>query len=97
MLEIEPPETRYWSVTMENIWHECIDARRRHSSITNAAARCRRRRQGADRGRAGRSQESSNWLDTGGRHRGFVIIRWLDNPDAAGGTTGSLRWPRSHR
>jgi len=22
-----------------------------------------------------------NWLDTGGRHRGFVIIRWIDNPD----------------
>jgi hypothetical protein len=21
-----------------------------------------------------------NWLDTGGRHRGFVIVRWLDNP-----------------
>ena len=21
-----------------------------------------------------------HWLDTGGRHRGFVILRWLDNP-----------------
>jgi hypothetical protein len=23
---------------------------------------------------------SPNWLDTGGRHRGFVVLRWLDNP-----------------
>jgi hypothetical protein len=23
-----------------------------------------------------------NWLDTGGRHRGFVTLRWLDNPAA---------------
>ena len=23
-----------------------------------------------------------NWLDTGGRQRGFVIVRWLDNPSA---------------
>ncbi len=22
-----------------------------------------------------------HWLDTGGRHRGFVVLRWLDNPD----------------
>jgi len=23
-----------------------------------------------------------HWLDTGGRHRGFVVVRWLDNPEA---------------
>ncbi|PWQ88399.1 hypothetical protein DKX15_19485, partial [Enterococcus faecium] len=22
-----------------------------------------------------------HWLDTGGRQRGFVVIRWLDNPE----------------
>ena len=22
----------------------------------------------------------SHWLDTGGRYRGFVVLRWLDNP-----------------
>jgi len=21
-----------------------------------------------------------HWLDTGGRRRGFVVVRWLDNP-----------------
>jgi hypothetical protein len=25
---------------------------------------------------------SGNWLDTGGRHRGFILFRWLDNPVA---------------
>ncbi len=36
--EFIPPGTRYWSVTVENIWHECIDPRRRTSSATNATA-----------------------------------------------------------
>ncbi len=81
VVELEPPDTRYWSVTLENIWHECIDARRRRSSITNAAAVV-----GAD-GKvrivaASADPGVENWLDTGGRHRGFVIVRWLDNPDA---------------
>jgi hypothetical protein len=81
VLDLEPPDTRYWSVTVENIWHECIDARRRHSSITNAAAV-------ADAGGhfriviAATDPGVANWLDTGGRHRGFVIVRWLDKPDA---------------
>ena len=34
VLDLEPPDTRYWSVTLENIWHECIDPRRRTSSAT---------------------------------------------------------------
>lgn len=81
VIEIEPPDTRYWSVTLENIWHECIDTRRRRSSLTNAAA---------VRDAHGRvtvvaatvDPGVDNWLDTGGRHRGFVILRWLDNPEA---------------
>jgi hypothetical protein len=86
VIELEPPATRYWSVTVENIWHECIDARRRRSSITSAAAVV------DDDGKArivvaGRDPGSPNWLDTGGRHRGFVILRWLDNPAAPAVTT----------
>ncbi len=83
LLEIDPPTTRYWSVTLENIWHECIDTRRRVSSVTNA---------GAIRGPDGRVRVAISavpptpdtpavtWLDTGGRHRGFVVLRWLDHP-----------------
>jgi hypothetical protein len=79
VIEFAPIASRYWSVTLENIWHECIDARRRPSSITNAAAVT-----GADGMvrivAAASDPHVPNWIDTGGRHRGFVIIRWLDNP-----------------
>jgi hypothetical protein len=79
ILDIDPPDTRYWNVTIENIWHECIDARRRPNSVTNAAAV--RNDDGTVRISIGaRDDGSPNWLDTGGRHRGFMILRWLDSP-----------------
>jgi hypothetical protein len=79
LLNIEPPATRYWNVTLESIWHECLEPRRRHSSVTNRAVQ-----PDADgRVRIAISAEDfgfGHWLDTGGRHRGFVVVRWLDNP-----------------
>ena len=79
VLDIEPPDTRYWNVTLESVWHECLEPRRRHSSVTNRAVR-----PDADgRVRIAISAEDfgfGHWLDTGGRHRGFVVVRWLDNP-----------------
>ena len=109
VIDVVPPDTRYWSVTLENIWHECIDVRRRRSSLTNAHAVPRPASGlgaelgsglGSGRG-SGPDPEASrvrvvvaaadpgvpNWLDTGGRHRGFVTLRWLDNPDAPEVTT----------
>jgi len=88
VIDLVPPATRYWSVTLENIWHECIDPRRRSSSITNARAVPRSdgtvRIVVADGEGDG---ELDNRLDTGGRHRGFVVVRWLDNPDPPPVTT----------
>ena len=86
VLEVEPPESRYWSVTLENIWHECLEPRRRRSSMTHASA------VPDDDGKvrihvAAEDPGTTNWLDTGGRHRGFVILRWLDNPEAPAVTT----------
>ncbi len=80
VLDIDPPDTRYWNVTLENIWHECLEPRRRHSSVTNRGVQ-----PDAD-GRvriaiSDRDLGLGHWLDTGGRHRGFVVLRWLDNPD----------------
>lgn len=81
VLDIEPPDTRYWNVTLESIWHECLEPRRRHSSVTNRAVQA-----GPDgRVRIAISAEDfglGHWLDTGGRHRGFIVLRWLDNPSA---------------
>ena len=80
VLEIDPPATRYWSVTLENIWHECLDVRRRRSSLTNATATTET--DGTVRIVIGADDPGApNWLDTGRRHRGFVLLRWLDNPD----------------
>ncbi|MCV7349936.1 DUF1214 domain-containing protein [Mycobacterium parmense] len=79
ILEITPPDTRYWNVTLESIWHECLEPRHRHSSVTNrgiqpdADGRVRIAISASDFG-------VGHWLDTGGRHRGFVVLRWLDNP-----------------
>ena len=79
VIELAPPRTRYWSVTLENVWHECIEPRRRRSSITNAAAVARA--DGTVRlVVANRDPGAANWLDTGGRSRGFITVRWLDNP-----------------
>ena len=78
VLDIEPPSSRYWSITLENIWRECIDPRRRRSHLTNATV--------IDTGgslrvvAASRNPGVANWLDTGGRRRGFITLRWLDNP-----------------
>jgi uncharacterized protein DUF1214 len=81
VLEFSPPDTRYWNVTLESIWHECLEPRHRHSSVTNKGIR-----PGAD-GMAriaigAKDFGHGHWLDTGGRRRGFVVLRWLDNPDA---------------
>lgn len=81
LLEITPPDTRYWNVTLENIWHECIEPRRRHSSVTNKGLTPDA--DGIVRIAIGANDSGhGHWLDTGGYHRGFVVLRWLDNPAA---------------
>jgi Protein of unknown function (DUF1214) len=79
VIETRPPETRFWNLSVENIWHECVDYRRRNSSITDAAAV--REPDGAVRFvLANRDPGVPNWVDIGGRHRGFMTFRWIDTP-----------------
>jgi hypothetical protein len=81
VIDLHPPPTRFWSVTLESVWHECIAPGRRRSSITNASAAARN--DGSVRLVVARSDPgAANWLDAGGHTRGFVTIRWLDNPSA---------------
>lgn len=86
LLEFAPPDTRYWNITLENIWHECIEPRRRHSSVTDrgvapdADGIVRIAIGAADFGHG-------HHLDTGGYRRGFMVLRWLDNPAAPDVTT----------
>jgi hypothetical protein len=80
VLDIRPPGTRYWNLTLESIWHECLEPRHRHSSVTNKAVEPDA--DGVVRIAIGaRDFGHGHWLDTGGRRRGFVVLRWLDNPD----------------
>ena len=66
VLEFSPPDTRYWNITLESIWHECLEPPHRHSSVTNKGIRpdadgiARITVGGKDFGHA-------HWLDTGGR------------------------------
>ena len=80
VLEFRPPDTRYWNVTLENIWHECLEPRHRHSSVTNKALAPDG--DGVARIAIGAKDFGhGHWLDTGGRRRGFIVLRWLDNPE----------------
>ncbi len=93
-VEFIPPGNRYWSVTVENIWHECIDPRRRTSSATSATAAVgddgKVRLLVGARDPGGSDSPPYTWLDTGGRHRGFLTLRWLDHPDPPVVTTSVL-------
>lgn len=93
VLEFTPPNTRYWNVTLENIWHECIEPRRRHSSVTDRGVSPDP--DGVVRIAIGAGDFGhGHWLDTGGYRRGFVVLRWLDNP-AAPAVTTSVRTGRA--
>ncbi len=79
VLEFRPPDTRYWNVTLESIWHECLEPRHRHSSVTNKGLVPD---DGVARIAVGANDfGNGHWLDTGGRRRGFIVLRWLDNPE----------------
>ncbi|WP_099040223.1 DUF1214 domain-containing protein [Mycobacterium neglectum] len=79
VLEFRPPDTRFWNITLESIWHECLEPRQRHSSVTNKAAAPDA--DGIVRISIGAKDFGhGHWLDTGGRRRGFIILRWLDKP-----------------
>jgi hypothetical protein len=81
VLEFRPPDARYWNITLESIWHECLEPRHRHSSVTNKGVRSDA--DGIARIAIGAKDFGhGHWLDTGGRGRGFVVLRWLDNPEA---------------
>jgi hypothetical protein len=80
-LTFRPPQTRYWSVTLESIWHECLEPTMRTSSVTNKGVTADP--DGYVRLTIGAEDIGDGfWLDTGGRRRGFMIVRWLDNPNA---------------
>jgi len=83
IIDVEPPQTRYWNIVIENLWHECFDYLHRSVSFTKNGAQLRpdgsarfiishQKPEGA--------QGPVNWLDAAERERGFMMFRWLDTP-----------------
>lgn len=77
IIEVEPPDTRYWNIALETHWHESVDFRYRKTSrtledvTTDADGKVRFVIAHRDPG-------VPNWLDPMGNDRGFMTLRWLD-------------------
>lgn len=82
VIDTLPPATRWWSIALENVWHECFDVHGRTIAASNATVV--RRPDGSVRlvvAARDPGVPGVTWLDTGGRHRGFVTLRWIDHPE----------------
>ena len=77
-----PPAFVYWGLTIANPWMESHDYRYRRSHLNNGTAQ-----RGADGTWrlviAPDDPGVSNWIDTGGRLEGYMIVRWCLAPGAA--------------
>ena len=81
IVEIEPPDSRYWNLTLESRWHEIGDYLHRPTSRTL---------EDVEYGEDGSVQfvishkdpGHPNWLDTSGHAFGFMTFRWVDGKEA---------------
>ncbi len=77
LVKVQPPNTRYWNLTLESRWHEIGDYLHRPTSLTLEAVE--RDSEGAvEFVVAHRDPGLPNWLDTSGNNFGFMTLRWLD-------------------
>lgn len=80
---IQPPpyDFVYWGLVLVSPWMESYDYRHRHINTNNHLAT-----KGADGSWtivvAAEDPEVPNWLDTGGRREGFLLLRWVLAGDA---------------
>jgi hypothetical protein len=77
VIRVQPPETRYWNLTLETRWHEIYDYLSRPTSHTLSGVTY------SPDGSvefvvAHRDPGHPNWLDTSGHAFGFLTLRWLD-------------------
>lgn len=80
IVEVEPPQTRYWNIALSTIWWESSDYQSRQSSLTleNAVI------DPDGKARFVISQHNpgvDNWLDPMDTERGMITLRWLDARD----------------
>jgi len=77
LIDVVPPETRYWNIALESHWHESVDYQHRTTSRTldNVTAEP----DGTVRFVIAHQDPGvANWLDPMGNDRGFMTLRWLD-------------------
>ncbi len=77
VVEVQPPDTRYWNLTLESRWHEIGDYLHRPTSRTLESVEYN------EDGSvqfviAHQDPGHPNWLDTSGHGFGFMTLRWVD-------------------
>ncbi|WP_168221206.1 DUF1254 domain-containing protein [Actinomadura sp. WMMA1423] len=76
VIDVRPPECRYWGVHLANRWGQSLDHRTRRTGLNARTAAA-----GADGSVrvvvAGADPGLPNWLDTAGHSEGWVLFRWL--------------------
>lgn len=80
IIDMTPPDTRYWNLALETIWHESVDYLHRPTSLTKSSVKYRA--DGSVRFVISpRDPGVDNWLDPMGVNRGFMTFRWLEARD----------------
>lgn len=80
IVDVMPPQARYWNFALETVWHETVDYLHRPVSLTKSEVVVR------PDGRvrfviAKENPGVDNWLDSMGVNRGFMTFRWLEPED----------------
>jgi hypothetical protein len=75
VIEVDPPEPRFWDIQVGDVWNQAVDYTYHQSSLNMAQAAP------DPDGRlrfvlAHRDPGVANWLDTVGARRGVVLVRW---------------------
>jgi hypothetical protein len=82
VVEVNPPDSRYWALMFFNRWWEFYEYRHRPVVINKKQAKM-----DADGSVkiivAHQDPEVPNWLDTEGHTQGYLIIRWMQCEEAA--------------
>jgi hypothetical protein len=77
IVEVRPPDTRYWNLTLENRWHEVGDYL--HRSTSRTLEDVEYNQDGSVQFViAHKNPGHPNWLDTSGHGFGFMTFRWVD-------------------
>ena len=82
VVEVMPPECRYWSFVLSNYWGESFDYRK--FQIHTNAKRARYKTDGSLRfviSENDPEREDTNWLDPCGHTEGLWTLRWLEAQD----------------